>query len=179
MTLLTHAAVVMALVAVLPLLLEALVAARNARMVDESALRYTGARSREELVNRRAHVNRDPRFAQNPANTGFIFFYDCRNGDLAVEGRLPPCKLFSVSVYDRFARPLPSLVIEDDVREPDGRYAVFLSARPRGARNEIDVSTHPRGTGIVRCSHTTHPETIDEYEPTLRVIARGPAASGA
>lgn len=172
MTLVVHVIVIAALVVVLPLIVQALVARKNARMVDESALTYTGARSREELVNRRAHVNRDPRFAQNPANTGFIFFYDCRDADLVIEGVLPDCKFFGISVYDRFSMPLPSMVIDDDVRSSDVRYAIFLTTRPRGARNEIDVSATPRGTGIIRYSHMEKPETIAEYEPRLEAVAR-------
>lgn len=165
-------ALIGALVIVLPLVLQEVVARKNARMVDESALAYTGARSRADLVNRRAHVNRDPRFAQNPANTGFIFFYDCRDADLVIEGVLPACKLFHVSVYDRFSMPLPSMVNDDDVRGSDDRYVIFLTTRPRGARNEIDVSANPRGTGIIRYSHMTHPDTIEQYEPTLAAVAR-------
>ena len=172
MTLVVHVIVIAALVVVLPLVVQALVARKNARMVDESALAYTGAASREELVNRRAHVNRDPRFAQNPANTGFIFFYDCRDADLVIEGALPACEFFGISVYDRFSMPLPSMVIDDDVRSSDGRYAIFLTTRPRGARNEIDVSATPRGTGIIRYSHMEKPETVAEYEPRLEVVAR-------
>lgn len=172
MTFVLDLVVIGALVVVLPLVLQELIARKNARMVDESALKYTGASSREELVNRRAHVNRDPRFAQNPANTGFIFFYDCRDADLVIEGALPACEFFGISVYDRFSMPMPSMVIDDDVRDSDGRYAIFLTTRPRGARNEIDVSANPRGTGIIRYSHMMSPETIEQYEPNLEVVAR-------
>lgn len=170
---LINAAVVLALLLLLPLAFQEWVARKNAAMVDQSALAYTGARSRQELVNRRAHVNRDPRFAQNPANTGFIFFYDCRTADLVIEGELPPCEFFSVSVYDRYSMPQPSMVIDDSLRELEGRYVIFLTTQPSGARNEIDVSAMPQGTGIIRCSHMKAPESIDRYEPRLSLVERG------
>ena len=170
MILVVNLVVVVVIIVALLLALQEAVARSNAHMVDESALTYTGAKTREELVNRRAHVNRDPRFAQNPANTGFIFFYDCRDTDLAIEGVLPPCKFFGISVYDRFSMPLPSMAIDDDVRDGDGRFVVFLTTRPSGARNEIDVSENPRGTGILRYSHMERPETIDQYEPSLVTV---------
>lgn len=173
MSVFVHLAVIAVLVIALPLVLQELVARRNARMVDESALAYTGARSREALVNRRAHVNRDPRFAQNPAVTGFIFFYDCRETDLVVEGVLPACKFFGISVYDRYSMPGEAMVIDEDVRTGDGRFIAFLTTRPSGARNEIDVRAIPRGTGIIRYSHMERPETIEEIEPSLARVAAG------
>jgi hypothetical protein len=170
---LINALVVPVLMLVLHLAFQEWVAHKNAAMVDQSALAYTGARSRQDLVNRRAHVNRDPRFAQNPANTGFIFFYDCRDADLLIEGEMPPCEFFGVSVYDRYSMPLPSMVIDGDLREFEGRYVVLLTTRPSGALNEIDVSAMPQGTGIIRCSHMAQPETITRYEPSLERLDRG------
>ncbi len=172
---LINAAVVLALMLLLPLAFQEWVARKNAAMVDQSALKYTGALTRRELINRRAHVNRDPRFAQNPANTGFIFFYDCRTTDLVIEGEIPPCEFFAVSVYDRYSMPLPTMVIDDDLRDLGGRYVIFLTTRPRGARNEIDVSAMPQGTGIIRCSHMKHPESIERYEPRMTLARQAGA----
>lgn len=175
---LVHLAVIGLLAVALPLLVQELVARSNAAMVDQSALAYTGATTRKALVNRRAHVNRDPRFAQNPANTGFIFFYDCTRVDLRIEGILPSCLFFGVSVYDRFSMPAAAMAIDQDVEGPDGRYTVFLTTRPTGARNEIDVRAVPCGTGIIRCSHMPRPELIERYEPTLEEIAPSQAGAG-
>ncbi|ESQ14949.1 MAG TPA: hypothetical protein DDY14_14260 [Chromatiaceae bacterium] len=154
----------------IPLLVREWVARRNAKMVDESAQSWTGINSRHALVNRRAHLNRDPRFAQNPANTGFIFFYDCGSTDLAITGVLPECRFFGISVYDRFSRPLPAMVIDEDVRDADDTFIAFLTIRPTGARNEINVRACPRGTGIIRYSQMRHPDSIGRFEPTLVTV---------
>lgn len=168
-----HLAVVGVLVVSLPLLGALLVARRNARMVDESAFAYCKQSDRAQLVNRRAHVNSDPRFAQNPANSGFILFYDCRSADLVVQGRAPECRFFGVSAYDAWSMPLPSMVIDRQVCGQDGVYQVTLTSTPRGTRGELDVSACPKGTAIIRFSYVTEPVEVDAFEPTLAVKERG------
>ena len=170
LALLLHVLIVLLLVAGLWLGLQEWVVRNNAAMVDESALAYTGAVSRAELVNQRAHVNRDPRFAQNPANTGFIFFYDCRNVDLLIQGALPESLFVGFSAYDRYAMPVSSMVIDDDVRDSEMNYRVYLTSRPTGARNEIDVHNVPCGTGIIRFTQMTEPELVEQYEPILEAV---------
>jgi hypothetical protein len=55
--------------------------------------------------------------------------------------------------------PLESYLFDETLQRDDhDRYTVYLTTRPRGRPNEIDVSAAPRGLVLIR---TSFPEQCD------------------
>ncbi len=107
----------------------------------------------------------------NPANIYFTMNYDCRKEDIQITGVMPETLYWSMTVYDRYTVPLKSFLVDDSlVRQRDDRYSAWLTRRPLGRPNEIDVSTSPRGLLIIRNSLPRDPHEVANSPPKVRTV---------
>jgi hypothetical protein len=89
----------------------------------------------------------------NPNNVYWAVLYDCRETDVEITGIIPKARYWSMVPYDDYTLPLQSYLFDGDVvRDQEGRYTAYLTTRPRGRPNEIDVSAAPVGGLIIRIS---------------------------
>ena len=110
----------------------------------------------------------------NPANIYFTMNYDCRRVDIRICGVLPQCRFWSITAYDRYTVPLESFLVDETlVTADDNHYTAWLSRRPRGRPNEIDVSASPRGLLIVRNSFPGKPDEVLQNIPQVEVLPAG------
>jgi hypothetical protein len=109
----------------------------------------------------------------NPANMYCALEYDCRQTDVEIQGILPPAKYWSMVPYDRYTLPLGSYLSDETIQtESTGRYVAYLTTRPRGRTNEIDVSASPRGLLLIRITLPEDPEEVARQAPIVRPVAR-------
>ena len=107
----------------------------------------------------------------NPANIYFTMNYDCRKEDIQITGVMPETLYWSLTVYDRYTVPLKSFLVDDSLdRQRDNRYTAWLTRRPLGRPNEIDVSTSPRGLLIIRNSLPRNPHEVANAPPIVRTV---------
>jgi hypothetical protein len=89
----------------------------------------------------------------NPDNTYWVVVYDCRDTDVEIQGVVPKAKYWSMVPYNEYMLPLDSYVFDGNVtKDKEGAYTAYLTTRPRGRRNEIDVSASPIGGLVIRTS---------------------------
>jgi hypothetical protein len=89
----------------------------------------------------------------NPGNVYWAVVYDCRETDVEISGVVPKARYWSMVPYDGHTLPLGSYLFDGNIKtDKDGRYTAFLTTRPRGRPNEIDVSAAPVGGLVIRIS---------------------------
>ncbi len=109
----------------------------------------------------------------NPDNLYCAIEYDCRQTDVEIQGILPPAKYWSMVPYDRYTMPLGSYLSDETIHtESTGRYVAYLTTRPQGRTNEIDVSASPCGLLVIRITLPEDPEEVARQAPIVRPVAR-------
>jgi len=74
--------------------------------------------------------------------------------------------------YDDYTLPLHSYLSDGNVvKDPGGRYTAYLTTRPRGRPNEIDVSAAPVGGLVIRISFPEDSAAANAA-PSVRPIGR-------
>ena len=107
----------------------------------------------------------------NPANIYFTMNYDCRRADIRIAGVLPQCRFWSMTAYDRYTVPLKSFLVDETViTAVDNHYIAWLSRRPRGRSNEIDVAPSPKGLLIIRTSFPDQSDEVMKNPPQIEVV---------
>jgi hypothetical protein len=129
-------------------------------------------KSRFPIINTTAWLPDDgPGF--NPENMYWVVEYDCRETDVAIQGIVPPAKYWSMVPYDRYTMPLGSYLCDQTIqKESTGQYTAFLTVRPRGRTNEIDVSASPRGLLLIRILLPENPAEVARQAPVVRPVPR-------
>jgi len=112
----------------------------------------------------------------NPANVYFTLNYDCRKADLEISGVVPEGQYWSLVPYDRYTVPLESYLMDKTVvTDDEGHYTAYLTTRPQGKPNEINVSTCPRGFVIIRNSLPKNPSMVAQSQPEVKTALHMPA----
>jgi hypothetical protein len=94
----------------------------------------------------------------NPGNIYWAVIYDCQETDVEITGVVPKARYWSMVPYDEYTLPLDSYLHDGNVvKNDEGRFTAFLTTRPLGRPNEIDVSAAPVGGLIIR---TSYPEDV-------------------
>ena len=123
-------------------------------------------------------LNREARilaYAQgfNPANIYWGVLYDCRANDVEISGILPKARYWSLVAYDRLTMPLDTYFFDETIQKDDeDRYTAYLTTRPKGRPNEIDVSAAPRGLVLIRTSFPENSDAIVAAAPQVRTLPR-------
>jgi uncharacterized membrane protein len=160
-------------VAINALLVALLIPVMSLAAVEWAAYRATLERqSRFPITNTVAWLADDgPGY--NPENMYWVVEYDCRETDVAIQGIVPPAKYWSMVPYDRYTMPLSSYLTDEMVqKEYTGRYVAYLTARPQGRTNEINVSASPRGLLLIRILLPDDPQEVARQAPIVRPVAR-------
>jgi hypothetical protein len=108
----------------------------------------------------------------NPSNVYWAVVYDCRETDVEISGVVPRARYWSMVPYDRHTLPLASYLFDGNVvTDHECRFTAYLTTRPRGHANEIDVSSSPVGGLVIRISFPED-EIAANTAPKVRPIAR-------
>jgi hypothetical protein len=108
----------------------------------------------------------------NPGNLYWAVVYDCRETDVEITGIVPKARYWSMVPYDFHTLPLDSYLFDGNVvKDPDGRYTAYLTTRPKGRPNEIDVSAAPAGGLVIRISFPEDAAAANAA-PSVRPVAR-------
>jgi hypothetical protein len=108
----------------------------------------------------------------NPSNVYWAVVYDCRESDVEISGVIPKARYWSMVPYDDYTLPLHSYLFDGNVvRQENGRYTAYLTTRPRGRPNEIDVSASPTGGLVIRISYPEDASAAGTA-PSVRPLAR-------
>lgn len=123
-------------------------------------------------VNDRAWLVREGQ-GYNPANIYWVVRYDCRETDVSIAGVIPRCLYWSIVPYDARTLPLPSYLYDETVRKEEGdKYTAYLTTRPTGRANEIDVSCCSCGLAIIRMSFPEDAKAAAELTPEVKAVPR-------
>jgi hypothetical protein len=107
----------------------------------------------------------------NPDNTYWVVVYDCRDADVEIQGFVPKAKYWSLVPYNEYMLPLDSYVFDGNVvKDEDGAYTAYLTTRPKGRHNEIDVSASPIGGLVIRASFPE--DAAANRTPQVRPLSR-------
>jgi hypothetical protein len=109
----------------------------------------------------------------NPANTYWVVNYDCREADVEIKGTVPKARYWSIVAYNKYTMPLDSYIFDETVKTDDtGGYTAYLTVKPRGRPNEIDVAASPRGLVLIRNSFPEDPDVVVKTVPEVRPLPR-------
>lgn len=170
-----HLGLIALFVLLIVALLDAVVTRGRWQLAKDLAVKYTGE-AMSSITNRKAFVNPDRRFAQEPSNRGYVMYYDVRDTDLKIEGQIPAGLAWNISAHSFPNRDRlwgGAFLNQDTVtREPNDRYSVILTTRPKGRTNELDVSESPAGSVILRYTLMRQPELVEKFAPRLTPVPR-------
>ena len=109
----------------------------------------------------------------NPDNLYCAVEFDCRQTDVEIQGIVPPAKYWSMVPYDRYTMPLDYYLSDETIRKDStGGYVAYLTTRPSGRTNEIDVSNSPCGLLLIRITLPEDSEEVARHPPIVRPIPR-------
>ena len=103
------------------------------------------------------------------SNIYISLWYDCRNTDIQLEGKMPEVQHWSFTAYDLgTSLPVNSWLEKDtlDIGESN-LYSIVLTTKPSGEKHELDVSDCPQGLLLLRL---TNPEDMDEASEHLPIV---------
>ena len=107
----------------------------------------------------------------NPANIYFTVNYDCRNTDVEIRGVVPKGLYWSIVAYDKYTMPLNSYLFDQTIQKDEkDNYIAYLTTKPKGRPNEIDVSASPKGVVLIRSSFPDNPDQVVKTVPQVRAI---------
>ena len=151
-------------------ILGSIVSRKFQKGVNETAIHFTG-KSVKQLTNKQAHYSYNSAHAPNGENDFWAIYYDCRKCDLRIKGTIPKARFWSVTAYDKFARPLPDFIMDKTVTKEEGEnYVIYLTTRPSGRPNEINVSKCPVGEAVVRVSLMEKQLDREKFTPMIREV---------
>ena len=103
------------------------------------------------------------------SNIYISLWYDCRNTDVLLEGKMPQTQHWSFTAYDLgTSLPVNSWLEKDSLDTGESNsYSVLLTTKPSGNNNELDVSQSPQGLLLLRL---TNPEDMDEASEQLPLV---------
>ncbi|HEY9729408.1 MAG TPA: hypothetical protein V6D50_23400 [Chroococcales cyanobacterium] len=132
-----------------------------------------------QLARRRTNKNKpntEARIAKqgvgfNPSNIYFTVNYDCQNTDVEIRGIVPKGIYWSLVAYDKYTMPLNSYLFDKTIKkDEEDRYIAYLTTKPKGRSNEIDVSASPKGLVLIRSSLPENPDRVVKAVPQVRSI---------
>ncbi len=107
----------------------------------------------------------------NPSNSYFTVNYDCRKTDVEIRGIVPKGIYWSIVAYDKYTMPLNSYLFDQTIKkDEDDNYIAYLTTKPKGRANEIDVSASPKGVVLIRSSFPNNPNQVVKTIPQVRAI---------
>jgi hypothetical protein len=161
------------ILAINALLVALLIPLMNLAAVEWAAYRATRERKSRFPITNTAAWLADQGPGYNPENMYWVVEYDCRQTDVAVQGIVPPAKYWSMVPYDRYTMPLGSYLTDQTVqKEYQGWYIAYLTTRPQGRTNEIDVTASPRGLLLIRILLPDDPQEVARQAPIVRPVGR-------
>ena len=103
------------------------------------------------------------------SNIYISLWYDCRNTDVLLEGKMPQTQHWSFTAYDLgTSLPVNSWLEKDSLDTGESNsYSVLLTTKPSGNNNELDVSQSPQGLMLLRL---TNPEDIEKAYEQLPLV---------
>lgn len=90
------------------------------------------------------------------AGTSDVYYlataYDCRRGELRIDGVAPDATYWMVGIYDAYARGVPGghLNHRTVAMAADGHFELLVTPHPDGRPNTLDCRTTPQGMLIYR-----------------------------
>ena len=107
----------------------------------------------------------------NPSNIYFTVNYDCRKTDVEIRGVVPKGVYWSIVAYDKYTMPLSSYLFDQTIqKDEENNYMAYLTTKPKGCPNEIDVSASPKGVVLIRSSFPDNPDQVVKTVPQVRAI---------